>query len=194
MLGLVLVESSAIANHFGLADSGMQAMSPTPFGQGTRVMPNYRMGAATFYTQGNVIVVNQNYVNPFGIFTIFAGYATPTFKGGHSRDNDLTAVVTSTASGVFSATATKTVPASLVTMTAKQTSVAATVAAYAYVVTAAPVTSIPAFIAAYNAASTGKGVATTVSAVSGAAGQYANVVAIQSDGTVSAVGSVVIHA
>ena len=43
-------------------------------------------------------------------------------------------------------------------------------------------------VAAYNAASTGKGVRTTISAVAGTASQYANVVAIQLDGTVSAVG------
>lgn len=188
--GLVLVESSAIANHFGLADSGIQAMSPTPNGQGTRVFPNYRMGAATFYTQGNVIVVNQNFVNPFGIFTIFNGYATPTIKGGHSRANDLAAVVTSTTTGKFSATATQTIPASVLTMTAAQTAVAATVAAYAYVVTPAAITTLPAFIAAYNASGATKGIGATLSAVSGATGSYANVVAIQSDGTVSSVGSV----
>ena len=190
--GLVAVESSAIANHFGVSDSGIQAMSPSPLEQGTRVFPNYRMGAATFYTQGNVVIVNQSFVNPYGIFTILSGYATPTFKGGRSRAQDLAAVVTSTVSGKFSATATQTTPSSLITMTAAASNAAATVAGYAYVTSAAPIADLCAFITAYNAAVSEKGVAATVSAVSGTAGKYANVVAIQADGTVSSVGSALI--
>lgn len=191
--GLVGVESSAISNYFGLSSAGIGAMSPTPFGLGTRVFPNYRMGGATFYTKGNVIIVNQNFVNPFGIFTILGeGAPVPTVKGASSRAHDLTAVVTSATTAKFSATATKSIPASLITMSQAQTGVAADVASYAYVITDAAVSSLPAFIAAYNAASSGKGVATTLTNISGTTGKYANVVAVQSDGTVSKVGSVLI--
>ena len=73
-----------------------------------------------------------------------------------------------------------------------EAAVAATVAAYAYVVTPAAITTLPAFIAAYNASGATKGIGATLSAVAGATGSYANVVAIQADGTVSSVGSVLI--
>lgn len=187
--GLVAVESSSYANHFGLIDNGVQTMSPTPLGQGTRLNPNYRFGAATLFAQGNAFIVTSNWVNPFAVFSIFTGI-TPSVIAPGARVLDFAAVVASTAA------TTATLSATVTTRTqagAVNTGVAYTPASYAWVQTNSAITTLAAFITAYNAATSGnKGVGATTALTGLTAGKYVTAVAVASDGTISACGSSVV--
>lgn len=185
--GFMAVESSGYANQFALADNGVKTI-PAPQGQGTRLQPNYRMGAATFFTKGNVFIMQANYVNPFGIFGIIS--KTPTIIGKGSRLADLALTATATAStGKIVCAPTYTSYA----QAGNPQTVSAAVAGFAYFQSDSAVTSLPAFVTGYTAASV-KGLSTsaTISGLTLTAGKYANVIAYTAQGQISAVYSVLV--
>ena len=183
--GFLAVESSGYANQFALADNGVKTI-PAPQGQGTRLQPNYRMGAGTFFTKGNVFIMQANYVNPFGIFGIIS--KTPTIIGKGSRLANLALTATaSTTEIVCAPTYTSYAQAG------NPQTVAAAVAGFAYFQSDSAVTSLPAFITGYtNATVKGLSTSATISSLGLTAGKYANIIAYTEQGQISAVYSVAV--
>lgn len=194
------VDSSSIANMYGLAAGGVKAVDAQE-GQGIKFQPLYRYGAATLFPKGNAFLFKAGYVNPFSIYTLANSALSLTgtnalsasVKAPGSRPENLAAVVTTTA-GNARVTATYTVRASGVITTG----VAATVAAVAYVQLSASATAptdLEDFLIAYNGTVVTKGIVTPAAAAAGVSATTGNkvyAIAISADGTVSSVGSVTV--
>lgn len=192
------VDSSSLANVYGLAAGGVKAVDAQE-GQGIKFQPLYRYGAATLFPKGNAFLFKAGYVNPFSIYTLANAALTlslsASVKAPGSRPEALTAVVASTA-GEFTVNATYTTRVGGVVTTG--VSANANVSAVAYVqlsASAAAPTNLEDFLIAYNGTTVTKGIvasATAVAGVSATAGNKVYALAIYSDGTVSSVGSATI--
>lgn len=185
--GFLAVESSGYANQFALADNGVKTI-PAPQGQGTRLQPNYRMGAGTFFTKGNVFIMQANYVNPFGIFGIIS--KTPTIIGKGSRLANLALTATATAStGKIVCAPTYT----SYQQAGNPQTVVASVAGFAYFQSDSAVTTLPAFITGYtNATVKGLSTSATISGLTLTSGKHANIIAYTEQGQISAIYSVAV--
>lgn len=193
--GFLAVESSALANQFGLVDNGVVS-SPSPRGQGTLLKPNHRVGASTFFTKGNSWIMDSAYVNPFYVYdTIFSAAYTPAIISRASRAAiGLTAVVTSPATGKFVVNANKTYydPTGLTVGTT--VSANADVAKFAVIDSTTKVyATVGEFIAAVKTggeSATVKLASDLNTQISSTANHFVSVLAICTDGTLSAIGTV----
>ena len=196
------VDSSSLANVYGLAAGGVKAVDAQE-GQGIKFQPLYRYGAATLFPKGNAFLFKAGYVNPFSIYTLANSALSLTgtnalsasVKAPGSRPEALTAVVTST-SGNFAVNATYTTRVGGVVTTG--VSANANVSAVAYVqlsASATAPTNLEDFLVAYNGTTVTKGIVASATAAAGISATSANkvyAIAIYSDGTVSSVGSVTV--
>ena len=168
---VVAIIKSAHGNLFALASGSSIKTIDCPNGQGVRLQPLYRMGAACIMPKANAICVTTNFENPYGLKALFTSGVNWSYKAPGSRK-----------------------PLGLTVTTAATKSVTASVAAGVtavgnkYVQTDAAVSTVGDFLAAYNAAGAVKGAITTLGTaetISGlTVGKVINVLVIDGDGTV----------
>lgn len=186
MEGVVVHISSAHGNLFGLATGNSINTIPCPNGQGVRLQPKYRMGAACILAKSVSWLVENTWRNPYGLKAIFTSGVTWSYKGVGSRNilsPTLTAGSTATA---FTPSCVRKVKA---TDGKSYTDVAVTLVGGAWVV--GDCDSISSFLTAYNAGGAVKG--TLVNADFGTqktftgvtASQTVSLLVIDSDGTVA---------
>lgn len=71
---LLLMVKSATGNLFGMAANSSVKTIQCPIGQGVRLQPKYRMGAACIMPKANALLFSEDsYANPYGIKDIFTG-------------------------------------------------------------------------------------------------------------------------
>lgn len=100
---VVLHISSAHGNLFGLATSNSLKTIECPIGQGARLLPKYRMGAACIMPKSVSWLVKDSFVSPYGLKEIFTTDVEWSYKAPGSR-NHLTATLTAGSStGKFTA-------------------------------------------------------------------------------------------
>lgn len=165
---LICIIKSAHGNLFALASGSSIKTIDSPLGQGIRLQPLYRMGAACIMSKANSLLVKNTFENPYGLKAIFTSGVEWGYKAPGSRQALGLSVVTA---------ATKSVTAS----------VTKTVVGNKYVQSDAPLKTIGEFLAAYNAngAVNGTltlGTAATISALT--VGKVINVLVVDADGTV----------
>ena len=172
---LICIIKSAHGNLFALASGSSIKTIDSPLGQGIRLQPLYRMGAACIMPKANSLLVKNTFVNPYGLKAIFTSGVEWGYKAPGSRQALGLSVVTA---------ATKSVTAS----------VTKTVVGNRYVESDAPLKTIGEFLAAFNANGAVKGTLTlgtaaTISALT--VGKYINVLVVDADGTVEIASKVV---
>ena len=172
---LICIIKSAHGNLFALASGSSIKTIDSPLGQGIRLQPLYRMGAACIMPKANSLLVKNTFVNPYGLKAIFTSGVEWGYKAPGSRQALGLTVVTA---------ATKSVTAS----------VTKTVVGNRYVESDAPLKTIGEFLAAFNANGAVKGTltlgtASTISALT--VGKYINVLVVDADGTVEIASKVV---
>lgn len=168
---VLAIIKSAHGNLFGLATGSSIKTIDSPKGQGIRLQPLYRMGAACVMPKSNAILVKSGFKNPYDL-----------------KD----ALTAASITGVdFSYKA----PASRQVFTAKLTAssslgmkldVVGTVKGNLWVQTDAPVKTVGEFMAAYdaNSAVKGSGLTSSATTLTGCtAGKYCNVLVVDADGT-----------
>ena len=172
---LICIIKSAHGNLFALASGSSIKTIDSPLGQGIRLQPLYRMGAACIMPKANSLLVKNTFVNPYGLKAIFTSGVEWGYKAPGSRQALGLTVVTA---------ATKSVTAS----------VTKTVVGNRYVESDAPLKTIGEFLAAFNANGAVKGTltlgtASTISALT--VGKYINLLVVDADGTVEIASKVV---
>lgn len=172
---LICIIKSAHGNLFALASGSSIKTIDSPLGQGIRLQPLYRMGAACVMPKANSLLVKNTFENPYGLKAIFTTGVEWGYKAPGSRQALGLTVVTA---------ATKSVTAS----------VTKTVVGNRYVESDAPLKTIGEFLAAYNANGAVKGTltlgtASTISALT--VGKVINVLVVDADGTVEIASKVV---
>ena len=172
---LICIIKSAHGNLFALASGSSIKTIDSPLGQGIRLQPLYRMGAACVMPKANSLLVKNTFENPYGLKAIFTSGVEWGYKAPGSRQALGLTVVTA---------ATKSVTAS----------VTKTVVGNRYVESDAPLKTIGEFLAAFNANGAVKGTltlgtASTISALT--VGKVINVLVVDADGTVEIASKVV---
>ena len=172
---LICIIKSAHGNLFALASGSSIKTIDSPLGQGIRLQPLYRMGAACVMPKANSLLVKNTFANPYGLKAIFTSGVEWGYKAPGSRQALGLTVVTA---------ATKSVTAS----------VTKTVVGNRYVESDAPLKTIGEFLAAFNANGAVKGTltlgtASTISALT--VGKVINVLVVDADGTVEIASKVV---
>ena len=82
--GIVSLIKSAHGNLFALASGSSIKTIDSPNGQGVRLQPLYRMGAACVMAKSNSILVDSSFENPYGLKPILTG-VTWSYKAPGSR-------------------------------------------------------------------------------------------------------------
>ena len=172
---LICIIKSAHGNLFALASGSSIKTIDSPLGQGIRLQPLYRMGAACVMPKANSLLVKNTFENPYGLKAIFTTGVEWGYKAPGSRQALGLNVVTA---------ATKSVTAS----------VTKTVVGNRYVESDAPLKTIGEFLAAFNANGAVKGTLTlgtaaTISALT--VGKVINVLVVDADGTVEIASKVI---
>ena len=177
--------ASAHGNLFGLATGNSINTIPSPLGQGVRLQPKYRMGAACIMAKSvSWLVDNSKWVNPYGLKDIFSSGITWSYKAPGSRQA-LEATLTPGASATaFTPAVKKLVKAA----DGSVTKVDITTDLYgAWVVGEAD--SIEGFLALYNANAAVKGTVSTFGSsntfTSVTGGDKVTLLVIDKDGTVA---------
>lgn len=175
--------ASAHGNLFGLATGNSINTIPSPLGQGVRLQPKYRMGAACIMPKSVAWIVDDTtWANPYGLKAIFTSGVEFSYKAPGSRqvlEPKLTAGATT---GKFTPSCDKVVKAA----DGSTSKVAITNCKGAWVV--GDCDSIDAFLIAYNTAGAKKdkfdvdGTEKTLTGVS--SGDVVTMVCIDADGTV----------
>lgn len=177
--------ASAHGNLFGLATGNSINTIPSPLGQGVRLQPKYRMGAACIMAKSvSWLVKNDSWQNPYGLKSIFTTGVTWSYKAPGSRQV-LVATLTAGAS------ATKFTPFVVKKVKAADgsiTDVAITSGLQgAWVV--GDCSSIEEFLAAYNAAGAVKGSVSSFGAENTftgvTSGKVVTLLVVDADGTVA---------
>ena len=182
---VLAVNSSAYANYYGFVDKGVK-VNPKPDGNGVYIVPNYRFGANTFFTKGNVWIVKANTTNPYAIYTTLGGTQAGTTFGSTwapkliapgSRANLTVTLSSPAATGA----------------TIAVTGLKESKAVALWYVAATEAKTIQEFIAGYNAAASGKKGAVEVSTagagtISGSSlSNKFNVLVFDADGTIGGI-------
>lgn len=169
---LVCLIKSAHGNLFALASGSSIKTIDCPNGQGVRLQPLYRMGAACIMPKSNALCVKKGFANPYGLKELFTSGVTWGYKAPASRQKITLTVTTA---------ATKSVTASIGS--------GQTVVGNKWVQTDTAVKTVSEFLAAYNANGAVKGAistlgtAETISALTVA--KVINVLVVDADGTVA---------
>lgn len=169
---------SAHGNLFALASGSSIKTIDSPKGQGVRLQPLYRMGAACIMAKANSFLMKYGWENPYGLKSLFTSGITWGYKAPGSRQKLGLTVTTA---------ATKSVTASVGS--------GVTVVGNKYVQSDAALKTVGEFLAAYNAAGAVKGAITTlgtaetISALT--VGKVINVLVVDADGTVELASKVI---
>lgn len=149
--GLVAIFKSAHGNLFGLAAGSSIKTIDSPKGQGVRLQPFYRMGAATIMPKANSILVDTSkWQNPYNVKDIFTDVASWSYMAPGSRQVITPTTTVGSETGKFTANAvvTPSYPGKQATLYC------------AWVV--GECHNLADFLAAYNAPSAVKGTITTI--------------------------------
>lgn len=84
---VVMHVSSAHGNLFGLATGNSIKTIDSPLGQGVRLQPKYRMGAACIMPKSVSWLVKSTFVNPYALKAIFSSGIEWSYKAPGSRQN-----------------------------------------------------------------------------------------------------------
>lgn len=177
--------ASAHGNLFGLATGNSINTIPSPLGQGVRLQPKYRMGAACIMPKSvSWLVDSTKWVNPYDLKDIFSTGVTFSYKAPGSRQvlkAKLTAGSTATAFTPAVEKAVKGADGSLIWSALTDGLKGAWVVGECY--------SIEEFLAEYNAAGAVKGAVTTFGSAntftSVTAGSTVTLLVIDTEGTVA---------
>ena len=82
---LVALIKSAHGNLFALATGSSVKTIDSPLGQGIRLQPLYRMGAACVMPKANSLLVKDTFANPYGLKAIFTSGVEWGYKAPGSR-------------------------------------------------------------------------------------------------------------
>lgn len=150
--------SSAHGNLFGLATGNSINTIPSPLGQGVRLQPKYRLGAACVMPKSVAWLVNKDWVNPYDLKDIFSSGVTWSYKAPGSRQKlEATLTPSTTTAGHFTPALYSIVKAPNGSLT--RTAVTSGFTA-AWVEVTSDVESIAGFLKAYNAVDANKGTLT----------------------------------
>ena len=170
---LIALIKSAHGNLFALASGSSIKTIDSPLGQGVRLQPLYRMGAACVMPKSNSLLVKSGWVNPYGLKAIFTSGVEWGYKAPGSRPEiALTTTMAATKSIKLDATI----------------SSGATIIGNAYVEGDAGFETIGEFLAAYNAGGAVKGSVTIGTAKTDSnltVGKVVTFLVVASDGTVA---------
>lgn len=178
---VVLHVASAHGNLFGLATGNSINTIPCPIGQGVRLLPKYRMGAACILPKSVAwLVKGDTFKSPYELKEIFKDGITWSYKAPGSRNKLNASVVAGSATGKFTVS---------VTNTKGDITLPITDVRAAWVVGEAH--SIEEFLSLYEAAAAVKGTLTSAqigveqTLANVAKGNQVSVLVIDSDGTVA---------
>ena len=170
---LIALIKSAHGNLFALASGSSVKTIDSPLGQGIRLQPLYRMGAACIMPKANSLLMKYGWENPYGLKAIFTSGVTWGYKAPGSRAKlTLTTTMAATKSIKLDATV----------------STGATIVGNAYVQGASGYETVGEFLAAYNANSAVKGSVTIGTAKTDSnltVGQVVTFLVVADDGTVA---------
>lgn len=97
---IIAIVKSAHGNLFGLAAGSSIKTIDAPAGQGVRLQPLYRMGAACVIAKANSILVDSDWANPYGLKALTGNAVTFKYTAPGSR-RVLAPTVTKAESGKF---------------------------------------------------------------------------------------------
>lgn len=170
---LIALIKSAHGNLFALASGSSIKTIDSPKGQGVRLQPLYRMGAACIMAKANSLLVKNGWENPYGLKAIFTSGVEWGYKAPGSRPViGLTTTMAATKSIKLDATITS----------------GGTIAGNAYVQGDAAIKTVGEFLAAYNANSAVKGSVTIGTAKTDSnltVGKVVTFLVVAADGTVA---------
>lgn len=186
--GVVEHVASAHGNLFALATGNSIKTIDSPLGQGVRLQPKYRMGAACIMPKSVSWLVKKGWVNPYTLKAIFASGIEWSYKAPGSRQV-LKASITGAGSKAFTFGLKKVVKAA----DGSTSEVAVTSGFYGAWVDCgtSPISTVSEFLTKYNAngavkdtlATTDFGSSQTLSSIT--AGHYVALLVIDSQGTVA---------
>jgi len=176
--------ASAHGNLFGLATGNSINTIPSPLGQGVRLQPKYRMGAACIMPKSVAWLVKEtNWVNPYDLKAIFTSGITWSYKAPGSRQALEAGLTCDSTTHKFTGTCKKVVKDA----TGGTSKVDATIVGNKWVV--GECFSIEEFLSAYNSATAVKGAITalgTAETLTGvSSGDTVSFLVIDADGTVA---------
>ena len=170
---LIALVKSAHGNLFALASGSSVKTIDSPLGQGVRLQPLYRMGAACVMAKSNSLLVKDTFSNPYGLKAIFTSGVEWGYKAPGSRP-EITLTTT------MAATKSIKLDASITT--------GGSIAGNAYVQADAGIETVGAFLAAYNAVGAVKGSVTIGTAKTDSnltVGKVVTFLVVAADGTVA---------
>jgi len=170
---LLALIKSAHGNLFALASGNSIKTIDSPLGQGIRLQPLYRMGAACVMPKSNSLLVSTAFANPYGLKAIFTSGVEWGYKAPGSRPEvTLTTTMAATKSIKLDATV----------------SSGASIVGNAYVQGDAGFETVGQFLAAYNAVNAVKGSVTIGTAKTDSnltVGKVVTFLVVTDDGTVA---------
>ena len=170
---LIALIKSAHGNLFALASGSSVKTIDSPLGQGIRLQPLYRMGAACIMPKANSLLMKYGWENPYGLKAIFTSGVEWGYKAPGSRAKlTLTTTMAATKSIKLDATV----------------SSGSTIVGNAYVEGASGYETVGEFLAAYNAGGAVKGSVTIGTAKTDSnltVGQVVTFLVVADDGTVA---------
>ena len=170
---LIALVKSAHGNLFALASGSSVKTIDSPLGQGVRLQPLYRMGAACVMAKSNSLLVKDTFSNPYGLKAIFTSGVEWGYKAPGSRP-EITLTTT------MAATKSIKLDASITT--------GGSIAGNAYVQADAGIETVGEFLAAYNAGGAVKGSVTIGTAKTDSnltVGKVVTFLVVAADGTVA---------
>jgi len=170
---LIALIKSAHGNLFALASGSSVKTIDSPLGQGVRLQPLYRMGAACVMAKANSLLVKDTFANPYGLKAIFTSGVEWGYKAPGSRP----AITLTT---TMAATKSIKLDASITT--------GGSIVGNAYVQADAGITTVGEFLAAYNAGGAVKGSVTIGTAKTDSnltVGKVVTFLVVAADGTVA---------
>ena len=170
---LIALVKSAHGNLFALASGSSIKTIDSPLGQGVRLQPLYRMGAACVMAKSNSLLVKDTFSNPYGLKAIFTSGVEWGYKAPGSRP-EITLTTTMAATKSIKLDASITTGGSIV--------------GNAYVQADAGIETVGAFLAAYNAGGAVKGSVTIGTAKTDSnltVGKVVTFLVVAADGTVA---------
>ena len=168
---LIALIKSAHGNLFALASGSSVKTIDSPLGQGIRLQPLYRMGAACVMPKSNSLLVKYGWVNPYGLKSVFTSGVDWGYKAPGSRAKITLATTMA---------ATKSIKLDATTN--------GTIVGNAYVQGDAGFETVGEFLAAYNAGGAVKGSVTIGTAKTDSnltVGKVVTFLVVASDGTVA---------
>lgn len=84
---VICLIASAHGTLFGLATGNSIETIPCPIGQGVRLLPKFRLGAACILPKSVAWLVDDKFVNPYGVKALFPSVSTWSYTAPGSRNH-----------------------------------------------------------------------------------------------------------